>query len=648
MGMDADKRDFRGKDLRGRSFKGENLVGADFSDAQLGGVNFSGADLTGAKFCRAVMGQSFVGKLMGLVVQVLVGMGVMFVLLIGNIFLVGLLQAALKTMGLAVDWHNFEIVVGYAFTSIFLIWFAIRRHRLGYIFWFYFALIVLPTAVVVWKVEGDVLVKFGTIPFVIASAGAGPTVAAPAYAGMLAAATASGIFFSLLLFLNHRAVNREETQLALLRYLQLFTVKWRATRFPNQIRDADFTGANLRYARFVNVSLLNCIWKDARNLHLASTRGSLLATPQVRQLVTGHKNDSAQPCTDFSGLNLSGINVSGMALLGYNFSHANLANANFSACDLSNAQFTVANVTGANFCGATLTDAIIDNWNIDPHTRFDENTQCEFVWLGHKKDSNERERNPPIGNFKPGEFAKLYQQITDTIDFILHSRDELDAIMRSVAHLKAHGAEIEVESVERKNETVILRLKAPPTISREQIYTEVQQQFTLQLALSEKEVHMLTRERDNLSTLLIGMANRPINYFHQQGDHNHQGAGMTQNNVTQTGNTFNQSPVGIGQTVSITQSIASLPEAQAELKNLLTRLTTLIEQSQLPETDKKDALQQTGIIIEAAQEANAPQVGRVQRALGYIQEIFSGFKEAGSIMQQLQELGTQIGSWFAK
>ncbi len=479
--------------------------------------------------------------------------------------------------------------------------------------------------------------------------------AAEAGAEVGAVSGASVGFAFLATYLNRRALKREESQLSLLHRWHLFFNSWGATQFPTQIRDADFTGANLRHARFANANLQNCIWLGAK-LHLALTRGSLLETPQVRQLVTASKSNNTPPCTDFSGMNLTGIHLAGMPLPSHNFSHANLANANFSGCNLANAEFTGANVTGANFCGATLTGAIIDNWNIDPHTRFDQRTICEFVWLAPKKasqDNRQRERNPPSGNFKSGEFAKLYQQVTDTIDFILHSRDELDAIMRSVTHLKAHGAEIEVESVERKNDSAIVRLKAAPGISREQIYAEVQQQFTLELTVEKTKVQMLEQQRDNLSTLLLGIGQRPLNQFYQQGNHNQQGADMPQNIVTQTGNTFSQSPVGIGQTVTITQSIATLPDSQAELKTLLTRLATLIEHSPLNDSDKKDAMQQTGIIIEAAQQAAAPQqaapqASRVQRALGYIKTNFSGITEATAITKQLQELASQIGGWFGQ
>jgi hypothetical protein len=51
--------------------------------------------------------------------------------------------------------------------------------------------------------------------------------------------------------------------------------------------------------------------------------------------------------------------------------------------------------------------------------------------------------------FKAGEFNKLYKKVADTIDFILYSRDELDSINRAISQLKARGADIEVECVER-------------------------------------------------------------------------------------------------------------------------------------------------------------------------------------------------------
>jgi hypothetical protein len=110
----------------------------------------------------------------------------------------------------------------------------------------------------------------------------------------------------------------------------------------------------------------------------------------------------------------------------------------------------------------------------------------------------------------------------------------------------------------------------------------------------------------------------------------------------------NASPVGNLQSITAMQAIATLPDSQAELKTLLTRLVTLIEHSPLPDTDKKDAMQQTGIIVEAAQQPAATQAGRVRRALDYIKGIFSAPTDAVASTEPLQDLANQIGHWFGQ
>ena len=621
MGTDSSNKDYRGKDLRGRSFKGQNLAGADFSDAQLGGVDFSEADLTGAKFCRAVMGHSKKGKSVLLVYHLGIGGIAGLLAMIGAIFGVLLIQSLLRALHFSETEHIFEITTGIAFVISFGIWLAVQRQRLDYILWLMLFLVAVAVAVAV------------------AGAGAGAVAVAVAGEG--------AIFLFLGMYLGRRAVLREEAHLSLIRRWNLLVSGFGATQFSGKISNADFSGANLQHVRFINVSFINCIWQDASKLHLALTRGTLLATRKVRQLLTTGKNDDH----DFTGMDLAGIEFAGMDLRNYNFTNANLSNANFSGADLRDAILTAANVTSARFCHAKLTGAIIENWNIDPHTAFDEQITCDYVFLGSKKDDcTERERNPPTGNFKPGEFAKLYQQVANTIDFILHSRDELDAINRSIAHLKANGADIEVESVERKNDAVVVRLKAPPGFDREQVYAEVKQEFTLQLALAEKDVQSLTRERDTLSTLLIGMTQNPAkiiveNHNHNNNNNNNQQEhNVNDNRRTQIvkDNTFSQSPVSFGDHATITQTIAALPESQTELKSLLTQLTTLIEQSHASAADKQDALHQTATIIEAAQQTDTPQPGRITRALNFITSVFSGIENANATVEQMNTVISKI------
>jgi hypothetical protein len=86
----------------------------------------------------------------------------------------------------------------------------------------------------------------------------------------------------------------------------------------------------------------------------------------------------------------------------------------------------------------------------------------------------------------------------------------------------------------------------------------------------------------------------------------------------------------------------SLPESQTELKALLTQLTTLIKQSHASAADKQDALHQTATIIEAAQQTDTPQPGRIRRALDFITSVFSGIENANATVEQMNTVISKI------
>lgn len=62
--------------------------------------------------------------------------------------------------------------------------------------------------------------------------------------------------------------------------------------------------------------------------------------------------------TDFSDLDLRGVNLRAMRLVGANFQNANLHSANLANCDLEQADFTDADLTDANFSGASVKAAV--------------------------------------------------------------------------------------------------------------------------------------------------------------------------------------------------------------------------------------------------------------------------------------------------
>ncbi len=614
-------KDYSGEDLRGRSFKGHDLSGADFSDAKLGGVDFSGANLNGAKFCRARMGHSIKIKNGKTPLDFLFSISMCIVYLVGAVLLHQFIRNIVEIANLSQSNYEIWITVLCLITIIFLTWWALTRQRIPHLLWpFPFSGILLIIFIVSWSAPAG---KTNDIDII----------------GQASIIGSTAVFLILQGYLEERAILSEEAQLSLLRRWRLTISCFGGTKFTGDIKNADFSNANLQYVRFTNALLIGCIWKDATNLHLAQTRGSLLETRKVRELLTtGNSTEH-----DFSGMHLTGANFAGMDLRGFNFSNTNLCNADFSGSDLRDAILVATNVTGACFRHATLTGACIENWNIDARTTFDANTACAYVWLGPKKDAtnNERERNPPEGEFKPGEFAKLYQQVADTIDFILHSRDELDAFNQAVAGIKANGTNIDVESVERKNDSVVVKLKASPDAQdaiREEIYAEVKKEFMLQLALAQNDVRHLQDQRDLMSTLLIGKSQNPTPIIiKKETKVIDKSRKTTLKNVTLT-----KAALSLGDHSTATNSIAQLPDTQSELKTLLTELSALIAASNASAADQKDAQQQTQVIAEAAQQAETPQPGRIRRILDNIQAIFTGIDIAAGTAEKIGGVATKI------
>ena len=104
---------------------------------------------------------------------------------------------------------------------------------------------------------------------------------------------------------------------------------------------------------------------------------------------------------DLSGAKLNRAYLNEANLSGANLSEANLNYANLSGADLSKAHLVKTEAIAANFAAAQLTGAYLTNWQINSVTQLG-GVECYYIYL-------ERQRHPPIGDFQPGEFAKLFQ-----------------------------------------------------------------------------------------------------------------------------------------------------------------------------------------------------------------------------------------------
>jgi hypothetical protein len=327
-----------------------------------------------------------------------------------------------------------------------------------------------------------------------------------------------------------------------------------------------------------------------------------------------------------------------MDLSGFDFSNSNISFANFEGCILQDANLAEVTALGTNFSRSTLTGACIKNWNIDKKTQF-QGVECDFVYL----DSEKQQRNPPEGNFAADEFCKLYQQVADTIDFIANNHEELDALIIAIKTIKENsgGADIFVQNIERKEDSVIVKVKAPPEFNKEEVYKEVRREFKKELKQlkydkqeSEKKLLEQKSKSDLLEDLLKRSLERPITFTNTN---------QLENNVrTFSGNNNQGVILGDITNSTVTQKINpnQAPAVEnSELQVALQELQTLI--AQLPAHEQKEAQEEAKKLEQAVSQPQEEQESTVRKTVRY-------FKGLATELGDLPEIGIRLGTVIAQ
>ena len=662
------------QNLRGQSFKGQHLSDADFSNADLRGVDFSGATLTRVKFCRARLGRSGAMTVGIMVRQLLLACLAGILAAMGGSFMFFAIQLILKTVHSNTDTHALIGVAVFSLSYLGVLYISLMRQQWAYVLAFYSIIILMAiagagagvaaTAIVV-SVAVAVAVAVGVavavaVGVAVAGAIAGAVAVAVAVAegGFLAVAivgaevgaeagavaTAAVIFIVFGIYLGYRASRKEEPQLLFLRHLGLAFSTLGGTQFAHAtLIDCDFSAADLKYARFKQATLQGCTFKHAKNSHLALTRDTPLEFKKVRELVeTGKLTDS-----DFADLNLQGLDFSGLGLTNVNFARSNLSFANFSHADLRGADLTETTAIATRFSQCQLTGACIGHWNIDKRTQL-EQIDCQYVYL--KADHSDR--NPIQGEFIVGEFSKLYQQIADTLDFVAHNRDQYEAIINAINTIKGQScAGLYVQALERKDEAIVIRAKAPPEFDRNEVYAQIQQEYQVQIKLLEaqhqqalllKDVDYLQRENalktkheDLLAEVLKATVSQPVTIYNEVGK-------TVQDQSRKIINSpISHAAVNLGDYSTVTASIDAMPDSSGELQALLRLLQDQISASAINDDDKHQAGQQVQAVAAAASTPLENQLAVVKN----VSRWFKGFVED---IKDWPETAAQLGETVAK
>jgi uncharacterized protein YjbI with pentapeptide repeats len=522
--------DFSRQNLRGRNFKGQDLTGANFSHADIRSANFTNAILKGANFSHAKARLQrrwvIVVVIVSLVLSALSGLISGFASVWVSIFFTS------KTI------KDYTIIPGVVILIVLAAFFiaTIRKGlRAVVVLW---AMTVPMTAVVsialATIVPGDaaatitiltpiivaaIVAAAVAVAAIVATAGAVTELAAVLVAATL---TAVGVVFAVAtltavgvvaaaaavatpvaaavvvlgIYIAWRALAGDE-KYAFVRKIAVAFAATGGTSFRGaDLTDADFNQAILRNTDFRKANLTRTRFYEAQKLILARVGNSILANIAVfHLLISGNGRDKS-----YTRANLRGANLIGADLKNANLKEADITEATFQGANLEWANLTLTQAISSDFTNAQMTGACIEAWNIENSTKLD-NVDCRFVYLLElpKPGTDDRERRPSSGEFKPGEFTKLFEEVLNTVDLIFDKGIDWKAFVAAFKKVQVENqdTELTIQSIENKGDgVVVVRVSVPPDTNKEKIHSEFTQNYQLALEAVEKRYKAELQAKD--------------------------------------------------------------------------------------------------------------------------------------------------------
>ncbi|MEG3955890.1 pentapeptide repeat-containing protein [Microcoleus sp. herbarium2] len=501
--------EFSRKNLRGRSFKGQDLTGANFSYADIRGANFTNAILRGANFSYAKAGLQHHWAIFLVIVSFLLATVSGLTSAIASAWLYYVLINVPSAIGL--------ILLAVSFIS------SIRKGLEAAIWTVPVAAIVgvtmavtgtatLPVAVsvpgaVVLFASGTVLAALAVAVAVLASAtyaGVATLIVALVvtlvYAGIKVGAVAS-LFILLGGYIGWQA-SVGEPKFALIRKIATAFAATGGTSFRcADLTDANFTQASLKCTKFIGANLTRTLFYKAKKMLFARVGKSILEPVSIRTLlVTGNGQYKS-----YVGVNLRGANLIGADLRGANLKGSNISEATFQGANLEMANLALTEAIGTDFSSAQMTGACLEAWNIDSSTKLD-NIDCLFIYLLEypKPGTDDRERRPSSGEFAPGKFTKLFQEVLATVDLIFRNDVDWKAFILAFQKVQVENenTELTIQSIENKGDgVVVVRVNVPPDTNKEKIHREFTQNYELALKAIEEKYQAKLESKDEQITV---------------------------------------------------------------------------------------------------------------------------------------------------
>ena len=595
--MTSTAKNYAGQNLRGRLFKGQDRSGSDFSGADIRGANFTGATLIGANFSKAKTGVQKRWLAFQLVIS--------FIMSALTLFLAAFTGFWIALFFTPDNIKRFTIAPGISMAIILIaFFFAIVRQG--------FTAAAFGTIALAGLVAGTVA-GIGVGAGVMAGVGSVAVEVAGAGAGTAGAGAGAGATVLLSIYVSWRTLKGDPKFDILLKFAVAFASIGGTSFRGTDLRNVDFTEANLKSSDFrnyrdKNTNLKNALWNQAKKLDRARVGQSILANPEVRELlVTGKPN----PSKSYEGLNLRGANLDGVYLEKVNFKRAILSEASFCNANLEWVNLTETQAIGTDFTGAQMTGVCLEGWSYDHTTKLDD-VDCRFVFeLEHPNAKGSRERRPhdPDKEFVEGDFTKRYSETLNVVQLLIRNGINREAFVAAWENLAKDYPDLNpdnIQEIKKKGQDVELTIAVPEDTDKGQFehsfdssyatkLKEIEAKYQAQLEAKEAIIFLQKQSITDIKEILQITKSSNINF--SPTFQNEAKAVAEQNPVTiKAGRDISGNVINLGEIKgNVTNAINQIPnkEDSGDIKTLLTQLQEAISADKdLADEDKADALEQ--------------------------------------------------------
>lgn len=314
----------------------------------------------------------------------------------------------------------------------------------------------------------------------------------------------------------------EDEKYAILRQLAVGLAATGGTNFKGaNLTDAHFGNATLNSTDLRTANLTRTRWHHTKKLNSARVEDTILSDVAVRELlVSGDGYEKS-----YAGANLKGANLMLADLTAANLQEADLTDATLQNAHLEGANLKQIQAVGADFTEARMTGAYLEAWNIDSTTNL-QWVDCRYVYLllNPKPETDDRERRPSSGEFAPGEFTKLFEEVLDTVDLIFNKGIDWKAFLYTFQKIQVENqdTELAVQSIENKGDgVVVVKLAASEDADKPKIHQDftntyeeavkaLEAQYQAELQGKEREITAHRQRNANMIEVVRLLASRPI------------------------------------------------------------------------------------------------------------------------------------------